>query len=190
MKNLVCSIAHLLVKLLATVLKTMACRKRPRTHANPTHTHTHAHTSRPQTHTTIQAKKKETKLLYRYVWANTIFSAAAAGAAADGGDGSVIFAGRNRRWLEIKKKILGQIHYYANWIRVCTHAHHVNGKHFQLGAIKAWVARDREPKKKNKRMQEWINEEMFAKAGVTFTVCVRMSGNELPCFFWLLLFSS
>lgn len=54
-KNLVCSIAHLLVKLLATVLKTMACRKRPRTHAEPTHTHTN---TLARSHTTMQTKKR------------------------------------------------------------------------------------------------------------------------------------
>lgn len=39
-KNLGGSIAHLLVKLCATVLKTMACSEGPRTHANTTHTQT------------------------------------------------------------------------------------------------------------------------------------------------------
>lgn len=58
MKNLVCSIAHLLVKLLATVLKTMACRKRPRTHANPTHTHTHTHILAGHKHTQLYKQKK------------------------------------------------------------------------------------------------------------------------------------
>lgn len=201
----------------------MAYRKRPRTHASPyLHTlylaHTYTHMPHTHTHTRPYTNKKGNKSYVSVCLelANTIFSAATTAGGAAGSYFRGSYHGRwrqrhrererCRRWCgywKYKKNILGQIHYYANWIRECTHARRTSREthmatrarrfRFHLGAIKTRVAREREKKlcMYNVAMNKWEKKKKKKFANATYSsVAMRacMGASELPCFSLFLSF--